>query len=110
MCPNCYYVAKENRSHGTFRCLHCGYAIFEDERFQCLREVLPKEVLPPEDDFHASQNIRDRLSSLPDSLRQQQREIKDYLMKKHEVIKGSCKMFHSLTCKSDTLNIECCYP
>ena len=110
MCPNCYYVAKENRSHGTFRCLHCGYAIFEDERFQCLREVLPKEALPPEDDFHASLNIRDHLSSLPNSLRQQQWEIKDCLMKKHEVIKGSCKMFHSLTCKSDTLNIECCYP
>ena len=110
MCPNCYYVAKENRSHGTFRCLHCGYAIFEDERFQCLREVLPKEAIPTEDDFHASQNIRDRLSSLPNSLRQQQREIKDCLMKKHQAIKGSCKMFHSLTCKSDTLNIECCSP
>ena len=110
MCPNCYYVAKENRSHGTFRCLHCGYAIFEDERFQCLREALPKEALPPEDDFHASLNIRDRLSSLPNSLRQQQQEIKDCLMKKHEAIKGSCKMFKSLTCKSDTLNIECCYP
>ena len=95
MCPNCYYVAKENRSHGIFRCLHCGYAIFEDERFQRLRETLPKEVLPPEDDFHASLNIRDRLSSLPNSLLQQQREIKDYLMKKHEAIKGSCKVFHS---------------
>ena len=95
MCPNCYYVAKENRNHGTFRCLHCGYAIFEDERFQCLREMLPKEALPPEDDFLASQNIRDHLSSLPDSLRQQQWEIKDCLMKKHQVVKGSCKMFNS---------------
>ena len=95
MCPNCYYVAKENRGKGTFRCLHCSYTVFEDERFQCLREVLPKEALPPEDDFHASQNIRDRLSSLPDSLRRQQWEIKDCLMKKHQVVKGSCKMFNS---------------
>ena len=97
MCPNCYYVAKENRSHNTFRCLHCGYTTFEDEQFQCLREVLPTEALPPEDDFHASQNIRDRLSSLPNSLKQQRREIKDYLMKKHEVIKGSCKIFNCST-------------
>ena len=95
MCPNCYYVAKENRGKGTFRCLHCGYTVFEDERFQRLREVLPKESLPPEDDFHASQNIRDRLSSLPNSLKQQQREIKDCLMKKHQAVKGSCKMFNS---------------
>ena len=64
-------------------------------RFQRLREVLPKESLPPEDDSHASQNIRDRLSSLPNSLKQQQREIKDCLMKKHQAVKGSCKMFNS---------------
>ena len=95
MCPNCYYVAKENRGKGTFRCLHCGYTVLEDERFQRLREVLPKESLPPEDDFHASQNIRDRLSSLPDSLKQQQWEIKDCLMKSHQSVKGSCKMFNS---------------
>ena len=95
MCPNCYYVAKENRGKGTFRCLHCGYTVLEDERFQRLREVLPKESLPPEDDFHASQNIRDRLSSLPDSLKQQQWEIKDCLMKSHQAVKGSCKMFNS---------------
>ena len=94
MCPSCYYVEKGNRSHNTFRCLHCGYTAFEDEQFQRLREVLPTEALPPEDDFHASQNIRDRLSSLPNSLKQQRREIKDYLMKKHEAIKGSCKIFN----------------
>ena len=94
MCSNCYYVAKENRRQGTFRCLHCGYSAFEDEQFQRLREVLPPEALPPEDDFHASQNIRDRLSSLPYSLKQQRREIKDCLMKKHEAIKGSCKIFN----------------
>ena len=95
MCPNCCYVEKENRGKGAFRCLHCGYTVLEDERFQRLREVLPKESLPPEDDFHASQNIRDRLSSLPDSLRQQQWEIKDCLMKRHQAVKGSCKMFNS---------------
>lgn len=103
MCSNCYYVAKENRSQGTFRCLHCGYTVIEDGKFQRLREVLPKETLPPEDDFHASQNIRDRLSYLPNSLKQQKWEIKDFLMKKHEAIKGSCKIF-----KTQNLNIECC--
>ena len=30
MCPHCYYVAKENRGQGTFRCLHCGYTVLED--------------------------------------------------------------------------------
>ena len=105
MCSNCYYVAKENRQQGTFRCLHCGYTVLEDEKFQCLKEVLPKEALPPEDDFHASQNIRDRLSRLPHSLKQQKKEIKDYLMKKHETIKGSCKI-----AKVQPLTIECCYP
>ena len=100
MCSNCYYVAKENRSQGTFRCLHCGYTVIEDEKFQRLREVLPKEILPPEDDFHASQNIRDRLSYLPNSLKQQKWEIKDFLMKKHQEIKGSCKIF-----KTQNLNI-----
>ena len=105
MCSNCYYVAKENRQQGTFRCLHCGYTVLEDEKFQRLRKVLPKEALPPEDDFHASQNIRDRLSCLPHSLKQQKKEIKDYLMKKHEAIKGSCKI-----AKVQPLTIECCYP
>ena len=100
MCSNCYYVAKENRSQGTFRCLHCGYTVIEDEKFQRLREVLPTEALPPEDDFHASQNIRDRLSYLPNSLKQQKWEIKDFLMKKHQEIKGSCKIF-----KTQNLNI-----
>ena len=93
MCPNCYYVAKENRSQGTFRCLHCGYTVLEDEKFQCLEKVLPKNELPPEDDFLASLNIRDRLSSLPDSLRQHRQEIKDFLDKKHKEVKGSCKVF-----------------
>ena len=92
MCPHCYYVAKENRGQGTFRCLHCGYTVLEDEKFQCLRKVLPPEVLPPEDDFIASRNIRDRLSNLPDSLKQHRREIEEFLKKKHEEFKGSCKV------------------
>ena len=87
MCPNCYYVAKENRSQGAFRCLHCGYSVLEDEKFQCLREVIPTGDLPPEDDFIASRNIRDRLSSLPDSLKQHRREIEEFLKKKHEEFK-----------------------
>ena len=95
MCPNCYYVAKGNRQNGTFRCLHCGYSVLEDEKFQCLRKVIPPELLPPEDDFIASQNIRDRLSSLPNSLKQHRREIKEFLDKKHEEFKGSCKAIRS---------------
>ena len=95
MCPHCYYVAKENRGQGTFRCLHCGYTVLEDEKFQCLRKVIPPELLPPEDDFLASRNIRDRLSSLPDSLRQHRREIEEFLKKKHEEFKGSCKVIIS---------------
>ena len=95
MCPNCYYVAKGNRQNGSFRCLHCGYSVLEDEKFQCLRKVLPPEVLPPEDDFIASRNIRDRLSSLPDSLKQHRREIEEFLDKKHEEFKGSCKVIRS---------------
>ena len=87
MCPNCYYVAKENRSQGTFRCLHCGYTVLEDEKFQCLRKVIPPELLPPEDDFIASRNIRDRLSSLPDSLKQHRREIEEFLKNKHKEFK-----------------------
>ena len=92
MCPHCYYVAKENRGQGTFRCLHCGYTVLEDEKFQCLRKVISPELLPPEDDFIASRNIRDRLSSLPDSLKQHRREIEEFLKKKHEEFKGSCKV------------------
>ena len=95
MCPNCYYVAKENRGQGTFRCLHCGYTVLEDEKFQCLRKVIPTEDLPPEDDFIASRNIRDRLSNLPDSLKQHRREIEEFLKKKHEEFKGSCKAIRS---------------
>ena len=95
MCPHCYYVAKGNRNNGTFRCLHCGYTVLEDERFQCLRKVIPPEVLPPEDDFIASRNIRDRLSSLPDSLKQHRREIEEFLKNKHEEFKGSCKAIRS---------------
>ena len=87
MCPHCYYVAKENRSQGAFRCLHCGYSVLEDEKFQCLRKVIPTGDLPPEDDFIASRNIRDRLSSLPDSLKQHRREIEEFLKKKHEEFK-----------------------
>ena len=95
MCPHCYYVAKENRGQGTFRCLHCGYTVLEDEKFQCLRKVIPPEALPPEDDFIASQNIRDRLSSLPDSLKQHRREIEEFLKNKHKEFKGSCKAISS---------------
>ena len=95
MCPNCYYVAKENRQNGAFRCLHCGYSVLEDEKFQCLRKVIPTGDLPPEDDFIASRNIRDRLSSLPDSLKQHRREIEEFLKKKHEEFKGSCKAIKS---------------
>ena len=87
MCPNCYYVAKGNRQNGTFRCLHCGYTVLEDERFQCLRKAIPTEDLPPEDDFIASRNIRDRLSSLPDSLKQHRREIEEFLKNKHKEFK-----------------------
>ena len=95
MCPNCYYVAKGNRQNGTFRCLHCGYTVLEDEKFQCLEKAIPPELLPPEDDFIASRNIRDRLSNLPDSLKQHRREIEEFLKKKHEEFKGSCKVFRS---------------
>ena len=104
-CPNCYYVAKENRGKGMFRCCFCGYTIDNDVRFQRLREVLPKEELPPEDDSIAAINIMQRLSILPHSLKQQKGEIKDYLMKKHEMFKGSCKIV-----KDQPLTIECCYP
>ena len=92
MCPNCYYVAKGNRQNGSFRCLHCGYTVLEDEKFQCLRKVISPKLLPPEDDFIASRNIRDRLSSLPGSLKQHRREIEEFLKKKHEEFKGSCKV------------------
>ena len=95
MCPHCYYVAKGNRNNGTFRCLHCGYTVLEDEKFQCLEEAIPPELLPPEDDFIASQNIRDRLSSLPDSLKQHRREIEEFLKNKHKEFKGSCKAIRS---------------
>ena len=87
MCPNCYYVAKGNRQNGTFRCLHCGYTVLEDEKFQCLRKAIPPEALPPEDDFIASRNIRDRLSNLPDSLKQHRREIEEFLKNKHKEFK-----------------------
>ena len=95
MCPNCYYVAKENRQNGAFRYLHCGYSVLEDEKFQCLKKVIPPELLPPEDDFIASRNIRDRLSSLPDSLKQHRREIEEFLKNKHKEFKGSCKAIRS---------------
>ena len=104
-CPNCYYVVKENRGKGMFRCCFCGYTIDNDVRFQRLREVLPKEALPPEDDSIAAINIAQRLSILPNSLKQQKGEIKDFLMKKHEEIKGFCKIV-----KAQTLTIECCSP
>ena len=52
-----------------------------------LRDVIPPELLPLEDDFIASRNIRDRLSSLPHSLKQHQREIEEFLNNKHEEFK-----------------------
>ena len=45
------------------------------------------KIASPEDDFLASRNIRDRLSSLPDSLKQHRREIEEFLDKKHDEFK-----------------------
>ena len=101
-CPNCYLVAKANRNRkeSSFRCQHCGFTAIDDERYEGLTKVVPRSELPSEDDFIASRNIADRLSTVPDSTRLRLRDIKDRLMQKHELVKVSCKMF-------DSSNIEC---
>ena len=101
-CPNCYLVAKANRNRkeSSFRCQHCGFTAIDDERYEGLTKVVPRSDLPSEDDFIASRNIADRLSTVPDSTRLRLRDIKDRLMQKHELVKVSCKMF-------DSSNIEC---
>ena len=101
-CPNCYCVAKANRNkaESSFRCQHCGFTAIDDERYEGLTKVVPRSELPSEDDFIASRNIADRLSTVPDSTRLRLMDIKDRLMQKHELIKVSCKMF-------DSSNIEC---
>ena len=102
-CPNCYWVAKVNRNKAecSFRCQHCGFTAIDDERFKGLTKVVPRSELPSEDDFIASRNIAERLSTVPDSTRLRLRDVKDRLMYMHEQIKVSCKMF-------DSSNIECC--
>ena len=102
-CPHCYYVDRNNRDskQGKFRCCHCGFTAIDDVTYQGLTKVIPKEHLPPEDDFVAACNIEQRLSVLPDSTKLHKDKIKEILMQKHAEIKGSCKMFH---------NIQCCSP
>ena len=96
-CPNCYCVAKANRNKAecSFRCQHCGFTAIDDERYEGLTKVVPREYLPSEDDFIASRNIADRLSSfaVPNSTRLRLRDVKDRLMFLHDSVKVSCKMF-----------------
>ena len=96
-CPNCYYVAKANRNReeSNFRCQHCGFTAIDDERYQWLTKVVQRLDLPSEDDFIASRNIADRLSTVPNSTRLRLRDVKDQLMLLHGEIKvrSSCKMF-----------------
>lgn len=106
-CPSCYYVDRKNRNsrHDSFRCLHCGFTADEDVRYRALTTVVKRAgvetpvmlaaPLPSKDDFIAACNIAERISVLPNSMKLHQRKIKDLLMKKHEQIKGSCKMFDS---------------
>ena len=99
-CPHCYYVDRNNRDskQGKFRCCHCGFTAIDDVTYQGLTKVIPKEHLPPEDDFIAACNIAQRLSVLPDSTKLHKDKIKDFLMQKHAEIKGYCKMFHYIQC------------
>ena len=101
-CPNCYWVARANRNkaESSFRCQHCGFTAIDDERYQGLTKVVSRLELPSEDDFIASRNIAERLSTIPDSTRLRLRDIKDQLMYMHGKVKVSCKMF-------DSSNIEC---
>ena len=95
-CPNCYYVAKENRDsqNGKFRCCHCGFTADDDVRYRVLTEVIKKEEasLPSKDDYIAACNIAERLSVLPNSTKLHKSKIKDLLMRKHDQVKGYCKM------------------
>ena len=59
------------------------------------QESVSKRKLSTEDDFHASLNIRDCLSCLPDSLKQHRREIEEFLKNKHEEFKGFYKSIRS---------------
>ena len=99
-CPHCYYVDRNNRDskQGKFRCCHCGFTAIDDVTYQELTQAIPKENLPPEDDFIAACNIAQRLSVLPDSTKLHKDKIKEILMQKHAEIKGSCKMFHNIQC------------
>ena len=99
-CPNCYYVDRNNRDskQGRFRCCHCGFTAIDDVTYQELTQAIPKEHLPPEDDFIAACNIVQRLSVLPDSTKLHRDKIKEILMQKHVEIKGSCKMFRHHQC------------
>ena len=108
-CPSCYYVDRKNRDsrHDDFRCCYCGFTAIDNERYRELTEVIKEGkatstmLLPPKDDYIAACNIVERLSILPNSTKLHQSKIKDFLMQKHEGIKGSCKMFNSS-------NIQCC--
>ena len=93
-CPNCYYVAKENRDsqNGKFRCCHCGFTADDDVRYHELTKVVGRKYLPSEDDYVAAYNIADRSSILPHSLKLRKDKIKDLMMTIHHEIKGSCKM------------------
>ena len=94
-CPNCYCVAKANRNKAecSFRCQHCGFTAIDDERYKGLTKVVQREYLPSEDDFIASRNIAERLSTVPDSTRLRLRDVKDRLMLLHDSVKVSCKTF-----------------
>ena len=97
-CPNCYYVDRNNRDskQGKCRCQDCGFTAIDDVRYHRLTEVIPKEALPPEDDFIAACNIAQRLSILPNSTKLHKDKIKDLMMKIHHEIECSCKMFTNL--------------
>ena len=99
-CPNCYYVDRKNRDsqNGDFRCLHCGFTADEDVRYKELTEVVQEKFLPPKDDFIVACNIAERtkLSVLLNSTKLHKSKIKDLLMRKHEQVKGCCKMFNHI--------------
>ena len=87
-----YSVAKENSCYGCISMSSLvGVALIEDERFQWVKKNTYKRRLSTEDDFHASQKIRDCLSCPPYSWKQQKVWWKIVLWK-HETIKGSCKI------------------
>ena len=94
-CPNCYFVSRANRNSAecNFRCQHCGFTAIDDVRYQGLTKIISREYLPSEDDFIAACNIALRPSTVPDSMRLRLKDIKEQLMRKHESVKVSCKMF-----------------